>query len=348
MDTLELLRLATRAPSADNSQPWAFTQQGDTLTCHYAHPGNFRDPFGPTGHASLLAAGTLHENLDLITDGQVEYRLDGSNDHMPWQLTLRPAGVSLPSPELCRRIEGRHTNRHPFGKRTTVPLPECPAAPGVRIITCTESPRIHALGDALQLCSRARFNQPELHEWLFTSLRWNDEDIAAGDGLDINTLHLPPGGQHFMRWIKPWRRMEMLNRLGVDRIMSIADTVMVKQAPIVIALCGSNGAQDVWNAGRTLQRLWLALNEAGLAVHPYYAVTDLGNRRRADSLLPGWAASVQRGEEICADTLGLARGEYVHMLLRVGPARHPAVRARRRPPQRFLSPGAERQSATAS
>ncbi len=154
MDTMELLRLATRAPSADNSQPWAFTQQGDTLTCHYAHPGNFRDPFGPTGHASLLAAGTLHENLELITDGQVEYRLDGSNDPMPWQLTLRPAGVSLPSPELCRTIEGRHTNRHPFDKRAVGPLPDCPPSPGVRIITCTESARIHALGDALQLCSR--------------------------------------------------------------------------------------------------------------------------------------------------------------------------------------------------
>ncbi|KAB2968671.1 hypothetical protein [Zoogloea sp.] len=342
MDTLELLRLATRAPSADNSQPWAFTQHGNALTCRYAHPGNFRDPFGASGHASLLAAGTLHENLDLITDGQVESRLDSRHEDIPWQLNIRPAGVSIPSPELCRKIESRHTNRHPFDKRAPGQLPDCQASPGVRIVTCTESARIHALGDALQLCSRARFNQPELHEWLFTSLRWNDEEIAAGDGLDINTLHLPPGGQHFMRWIKPWHRMEMLNRLGIDRIMSIADTVMVRQAPVVIALCGSNEAQDIWNAGRTLQRLWLALNDAGLAVHPYYAVTDLGNRRRAGRLLPGWEASVLRGEEICAEALGLAQGEQVHMLLRAGFARHAAVRAKRRPPQRFLSPGSGR------
>lgn len=337
MDILELLRLATRAPSADNSQPWAFTQQADVLSCHYAHPGNFRDPFGPNGHASLLAAGALHENLDLITGGQVECRLDTGREDIPWELNIRPAGASSPSSALRGQMENRHTNRHPFARRLPGPLPDCQASPGVRIITCTESPRIHALGEALQLCSRARFNQPELHEWLFTSLRWNDDEIAAGDGLDINTLHLPPGGQHFMRWIKPWHRMEMLNRLGVDRMMSIADTVMVKQAPAVIALCGSNEAQDIWNAGRTLQRLWLGLNDAGLAVHPYYAVTDLGNRRKAGRLLPGWDASVQRGEEICADTLGLERGEQVHMLLRVGLARHEAVRARRRPAQRFLS-----------
>lgn len=341
MDTLELLRLATLAPSADNSQPWAFTLEGDELVGRYGHPSNFKDPFGPAGHASLLAAGTLHENLHLLSAGQVETHLTPDDALTPWTLRIAPASIGEPTAEVRRGIEARHTDRHPFARRPLAALAElhfgCLPDPGIRFVTCTDAGRIQAVADALQLCSRARFNQPELHEWLFTSLRWNDEDILGGDGLDIHTLHLPPGGKLFMNWIRPWSRMEMLNRIGVDKIMAIADTAMVRQAPCVIALCGDSTPRTIWNAGRSLQRLWITLNGNGLAVHPYYAITDLGNRRRAGHLKPGWDAIVKRGEDLSAEALDLSPGERVHMLLRVGfPGTEP-VRSKRRPPSSFLT-----------
>lgn len=337
MDISELIHITTQAPSADNSQPWVFRQQGDVVECSYSTSGRFQDPFGPVGHASLIAAGALHENLNLITGGRVEVLTDWLSPLQPWTLRLALSQVPALAAETSHQIEGRHTNRHPFKQFLPAELPRIEPLGSGRIISCLDRSSIAPLASALQTCSRARFNQPDLHNWLFSSLRWDQAEIASGDGLDINTLHLPPGGQHLMRWIKPWSRMASLNRLGIDYVMSIADTALFKQAPAVLAICGGHTKQDIWDAGRNLQRQWIALNAAGFAVHPYYAITDLANRRRDRLLLPGWDSSVEQAEKISTEALGLKADEQLHILLRVGfPGSITPVRSRRRPPKSFL------------
>jgi hypothetical protein len=337
MNISELIRIATQAPSADNSQPWVFRQQGDVVECSYGTSGRHQDPFGPAGHASLLAAGALHENLHLTTGGRTEVLGDWLSPLQPWTIRLDLSQVPELAAETRHRIEGRHTNRHPFKRLLSAELPQIEPLGSVRIISRLDHSGIAPLASALRICSQARFNQPDLHNWLFSSLRWNQTEIDSDDGLDINTLHLPPGGQLMMRWIKPWKRMASLNRLGIDHIMSIADTALFKQAPAVLAICGGRAKQDIWDAGRSLQRQWIALNAAGFAVHPYYAVTDLGNRRRDRLLLPGWDGPVEKAEKIAAEALGLRADEQLHILLRVGlPGSVTPVRSRRRPPESFL------------
>jgi hypothetical protein len=334
----ELIRIATLAPSADNSQPWVFQQHGDVLECSYGTSGRFQDPFGPSGHASLLAAGALHENLSLVTGDRIEVISDWLSPVRPWTLQLALSEVPDElAVEASHRIEARHTNRHPFKPILSAEIPKIEPQGSSRIISCLDHSSIAPLASALRICSQARFNQPDLHNWLFSSLRWNQAEIDSGDGLDINTLHLPPGGQHLMQWIKPWSRMATLNRLGLDYIMSVADTALFSQAPAVLAICGGRSKQDTWDAGRTLQRQWISLNAAGFAVHPYYAVTDLGNRRRDGLLQPGWDAHVEKAETISGEALGLKADEQLHILLRVGfPGNITPVRSRRRPPNSFI------------
>ncbi len=337
MDISELIRIATLAPSADNSQPWVFQQHGDMVECSYGTSGRFQDPFGPAGHASLLAAGALHENLSLIAGDRIEVTSNWLSPVQPWTLRLALSEVPELAAETMHRIEGRHTNRHPFKKRLSAELPKVEPLGSGRIISRFDHSSIAPLASALRICSQARFNQPDLHNWLFSSLRWDQAEINSDDGLDINTLHLPPGGQHLMQWIKPWSRMASLNRLGIDYIMSVADTALFKQAPAVLAICGGRTKQDIWDAGRTLQRQWIALNAAGFAVHPYYAVTDLGNRRRDRLLVPGWDDPVERAEKLSAEALGLKTDEQLHILLRVGlPGDITPVRSRRRSPNSFF------------
>lgn len=328
----DVIRAAVQAPSADNSQPWRFNLHDDILHCTYEHAGAFLDPFGSMSHASLLSGACVHENLHQLFGSAVTSTLEAKG----WALAVDMRNCAPIEPEIQTRINARHTNRHPYGplKGTpTLPQPEG----RTRLHLCGKDATRKVLGTALRVCSQARFNQQELHEWLFSSLRWNESEIAAGDGLDINTLHLPPGGQHFMAWIKPWSRMQSLNRFGIDYFMSVVDSSLLIQAPLVIAITAPRDAQGIWDAGRSLQRTWMALNAQGLAVHPYYAVTDLGNRQHAHKLPPRWDQEVGAAVQDCHTVLGLAPDEQIHMLLRVGTPRTSPVRSRRRAANSFLS-----------
>ncbi|RWW97804.1 hypothetical protein [Aestuariirhabdus litorea] len=75
-------------------------------------------------------------------------------------------------------------------------------------------------------------------------------------------------------------------------------------------------------------RIWVELNAAGLAVHPYYVVTDQLIRKQRGAVSLALAHEVDRLEQSVIDLLG---GNALHMVLRVGYARQEVVRSRRLP-----------------
>ncbi|HRY15885.1 MAG TPA: hypothetical protein P5330_08440, partial [Candidatus Competibacteraceae bacterium] len=163
------------------------------------------------------------------------------------------------------------------------------------------------------------------------SLRYTEPEIAQGDGLDINTLHLPPGGRHFLRFIGDWRRMEILNRFGAYKAMAHIEAQLIQRGPAIAAIIAPTDYDACLAAGRLLTRVWTALNQQGIAVHPYYVVADQLQRLR-DGVVPAHltdqAHAIQRD---CQDFLQLNPGETLHIFLRLGyPTRNPP-RSRRRP-----------------
>ena len=61
LDVAFLMEAAGSAPSADNSQPWCFNWDGNTLTCRAHRRGGFPIDY----HATKLALGAAAENLVL-------------------------------------------------------------------------------------------------------------------------------------------------------------------------------------------------------------------------------------------------------------------------------------------
>ncbi len=72
--------------------------------------------------------------------------------------------------------------------------------------------------------------------------------------------------------------MRWLNKLGVYQFMSRIDSQSVKKAPALIVITGPIGFDHFLNAGRVMERAWIYLNEQGIAVHPYYVISDQINR----------------------------------------------------------------------
>ncbi len=331
----EILQLLSRTPSADNSQPWRFAVGESSIHCHSTPAEQSHGPFGPLGHATLLSAGAMHESMNLLfgDDSRIESVIDADR----WAINLTYGTLPDLKGAAARRLAKRHTNRHPYTQEP-VAWPKLPEEwpDGGKAILINEPASISAIGAAVKTCSAARFNCQELHEWLFSSLRWNDAEAARGDGLDIASLHLPPGGKQFMRFLAPWRRMKLLNRIGLYKLMATTDARLVVDAPAIVAIAGQREPSSIWEAGRIMQASWVALNAAGFAVHPYYVVTDIANRLAAGRLDSSWRSSVEKQLDKLGKLLGLSPDRQIHMLLRVGAPSRTAKPSTRLPLERLL------------
>ncbi len=337
MPTSGFIQLAVTAPSADNSQPWQFIESPEGVSCCYKDRAIKQDPFGPLGHGTLMSAGALLENINLLCAGRDE-KPQVCIDTSHWSIAIPTAAWQTdPEPAIADLLRARHTNRHPFSALPATPIEEAAHSLSARTITLTSPAPIKQLTKALTDCSIARFNSQELHEWLFSSLRWTPSEVDSGTGLDIETLPLPPGGRQFMQWIAPWERMKLLNRFGIYRILAAADSALFRQAPGVIAFVGGQAPADIFECGQLMQRTWLTLNAQGIAVHPYYALTDLGNRLRQKRLDDRWVSKVKGAQAMAAEVLQLRQDEQVHMLFRIGSPQKTPIRSRRLPVDLFMA-----------
>jgi hypothetical protein len=330
-----IVELAVAAPSADNSQPWGFFGKGNQWQCKYHHFSKNNDPFGPVGHANLLATAALHQHLEMIlsqSNCKMSFNLNKTNWTIDFDL-----GEEIPS-FAASSILGRHTNRHPFRDGICIEKLDSKKFSDVTIHRILDPERIKQIANAICICSKVRFNDQELHKWLFGSLRFTENEVSQGDGLDLRTLPLPPGGISFMRFIAPWPRMAILNKIGMYRLMAILDSQLVVRAPALLVLSGPNSPDAVWSAGKALETIWIDLNRQGLAVHPYYVVTDIISRLDNSQLASNWKIMALQAKCQLADCLNLENEEKIHMILRVGYPTKDAVRSKRRATNSFINP----------
>lgn len=312
------------------------------LSLRYMHHPNSLDPFGAFGHASLISGGALNETISTLLSigGQPNTQVTYYKTDQSWILKTPIIAIQNTAADAnYSPITTRHTNRHPFKQLVCTKLPGSSTDPSCRILTLTHQSDIKKLASCLQTCSEARFNNQELHEWLFTSLRWTEEEAKNGTGLDISTLHLPPGGKKMMHFLAPWERMKFLNQFGLYKIMAGADTALFQKAPAIMAFIGKKSEIDgIWNTGKHIQQTWIELNRQGIAVHPYYATIDLANRLKNGKIDERWAKKVSLALEGIKEPLALKDDEELHMLFRIGMPTKIPVKSRRLPASSLIYP----------
>lgn len=322
------------APSADNCQTWRMTWTGQALELAYEQRHAETNVFSAESHATLMGVGAVAENVQAALaangiDGQWRW----NNAGQPYgaiEIPSRPASFTAPAGPASR-----HTNRLAY--RGTA-LPDAlrdqlqqhrEGASRITLLT-DKRPRTELIR-AVRTSSEARFCDRALHAWLFGSLRHTPAEVATGDGLDMNTLGLPPGGRGMMGLMSDWGRMSMLNRLGAYKLLAGTEVGLISAAPALLCISGSGDRRGVIDAGRLLARVWSELNLAGIAAQPYYVVTDQINRLHSGNLAEGFDAKITGVEKEVQRLLGLGQGEMLHMILRVGYPKAEPVRSRRLP-----------------
>ena len=316
-----LVRCAVAAPSADNSQPWGFRDSADGLRVVYDQARVAGTTFAADEPATLLSVGAVLENLRAGAAAagialDVERWPDDAASYARVTVREIPAnGLAAEASQAA--LFHRHTNRHPY-RSTPIPAPVMQRSGGLfenraRVVWLPR--KRHAdMADLVRRASRIRFQTREVHEWLAKSLRFTPAEAAAGDGLDLATLALPPGGA---------------------ALLASIDAQPIRSAPGLVGIVAPSAVDDVIDAGSLMQRLWIQLNREGLAVHPYYVVPDQLDRLARGRVSARFRAGLEQLSEECAQLFGLGQDERLQMLLRVGFPKKVAVLSRRLEPSRL-------------
>lgn len=331
-----LVAAGQAAPSADNSQPWRFHWHDGRLTLYFQPDEIAAEVFGGDRHCEHLTMGAVTENL-LQAARHAGLDIDWKQNSNGPDYLSGNIDPETPAPDAARDhpLFKRHTNRLAY-RNTPVDteiLDELAvmSEDDCRLLLFSEARRISEVASLIDMGSRLRFRTREVHEWFAHVLRFSAEEVASGTGLDVATIDLPPGGRMLLRLIKDWRRMSLLNRIGAYKALSKIESSKMANSSAVVAVIGPSDDRSELAAGRLTERIWTFLNERGLAVQPFYVITDLLHRlaaqRTPSELIEDASKLRDRTNEMLPEGLSL------HMLLRIGHPKKIPTRSMR------LSPG---------
>ncbi|MBN1908771.1 MAG: hypothetical protein JW818_03445 [Pirellulales bacterium] len=270
-----LVEAAVLAPSPDNNQPWRFVERQGRLEL-YLDPSRAL-PSDVNSMFDLIGLGAAIENMCLAAREQgfeptVEPTVDLKPDAPVASIAFSPGGTPDP---LVTRLASRCTCRKMYSRRP-VPaesLDRMAAAgqfPNVQLDWISDRRRIRAFAGVITKSDRLRFEYEPFHEEIFRQFRFTAEEAErTRDGLDLRTLELPPGAGLFLRWLRPWRRMQMLQRFGLGRLLTVPSAVTVlRSGTLGLMTVPEPTTRQFLDTGRAVQRLWLAADAEQIAFQP--------------------------------------------------------------------------------
>lgn len=336
----ELVRVATLAPSGDNTQPWRFVVDVEHGRIEF-HLDETRDPspMNAGQRMARIAIGAALENvLDLCRKrgwrAEREYEKSGALA----VIRLHGSGERGEGGEAM--LAARVTNRRlydgrPLGAsflerlRSATPILE-----GVATHWITGKERLATLADLIGRADALMFGDASMRRAFLSKVRF---DRPAGDpvedGLSLASLELSFADRIALRML-PWLPNWLLRIGGAKRVFAAKARKLVESASGLCLIVGPDGSEDTdLTAGRAMQRTWLALTTEVLAAQPMMSllvlenVADNGSPEIIAALGPGQLAGLRQELRACVPEIGEGRPAF---LLRFGFAVPPTGRTGRR------------------
>ena len=353
----EVLQAGILAPSADNYHRVRFERlTGGGLEIIATGTAGWNEQ-PHRQFLDLLASGAIVENIALrsLELGRA-LQVHWFPDPLRRESTARLHWVTARTPPdpLAQAIASRQTHRGFYRRAPLSPAglermrTAAASSPDAALVwldsAATRTPALRAI----RLAEAERFRRRALHAELFGAIRFDvGWSTSAEEGLPPATLAVEPPLRAAFAQLRRWPLMRALNLVGASQALAVRSAYLPAMlAPhlgaIVSRVHPPRSAQreegeddhrlhDV-QAGRALQRAWLAASAEGFAFQPFAAVTAL-IRPRAGA---GWvdADAQARLAEITAG-IPLGQGRLA-IFFRVGAA-GPMPCATGRPPlSRFL------------
>ena len=314
------------AISVDNSKPWKFSFQDETITISY---DIMRVPyllFSYDSTSCLLAFGSVIENIKqaAISVGlQIDWTLHPTHTNNYTYAEGRVLNIAEKTNiNYEHALFRRHSNKSSY-KRKLLPTSILNGLQNQKI----ENARIKVLDSKIAIkevaklikdSSKIRFQTEEVHSWSMTHLHFNPFEENS---MDIK-VSLPTKEKTFLEFVKPWRNLNLLNRLGAYNFMAYQEQIPIARAPALIAIIGHSGFNNGIYAGALLQNIWTKLNTFGIAVQSYNVITDQIEKNKIGKTPPHLKKLANSLSKETRRIFDLNNDEKLLMLLRIGYPKH--------------------------
>lgn len=342
-----LVQQAGLAPSGDNNQPWLFRLGDDKILLYCVEERRIysdkRQMF------NYLSLGMALENLEIAAAYEnYEVRIQYLE---PTTAADPVAAISFCSGKadspLYHYISRRHTNRKWY-KKDPLP-PDCLAqmrslaeAVDVGFSFSAEREKISEVARVVALCDRLRFRYRSFHDEMVKILRYSQREAnTRGDGILVSSLELIPPGTLLPRLISSWRRLSLLNLLGLSRVISSASGAqVVHSGGVGLISVSADRVLDFLRAGKAFQAIWLTLTKYGVSLHPLgsYSIFAALAEDPESTLSEEDRVRIRSGVSSFGEVFPETRGMVPVILFRVGYAPRPtAVSSHRFPLKQIFS-----------
>jgi len=273
----KILTAAIAAPSGDNSQPWRFVFREPNILEFYAIPENDNALLNIDSSGTLIALGAAIQNAELEAKAlgfnpEIRYGREGS---LVATFTLDKEGkLSEIERTLQQTIPLRHTNRKAY-KKTPLAKDErqtlFDAAGKVdraSFILIEDRESMTPISRALTTMEEIALKNKLLHKFFFGSIFWSKERNAAGvPGLYIETLELPPTAKLLFKVLCYWPVAKLLARVGFPKMVAETNAKQNASASAFgVIIINKFDRIGYIEAGRLLERIWLAATARGLSL----------------------------------------------------------------------------------
>ena len=276
----QILDAARWAPSGDNTQPWRFEIVDETAFVIHGSDTRAHCVYDLDGRPSQLSLGALIETVCIAATAfgmraAVQRRPNLSDSHPVFDVKLIPDASVVPS-ALIPAIPLRSVQRRPYSARPLSLSEKLTMSqtldPGWRIVWLEGAANKWRTAWLMFANAKLRLTTEEAYRVHRDIIHWGrrySPDRVPDQALGVDTLTLK-----LMQWImRDWARVRFFNRflagtwmprLQMDflpSLMCAAHFVLLRDTP-------PTSIDDHVDAGRMVQRLWLAATALGLMHQP--------------------------------------------------------------------------------
>jgi hypothetical protein len=282
------------APSAGNNQPWkVWYEKGLLFVFHDKYRSHsWGDYFEMGSHMSL---GTALENIHLQA---LKLGLKDHARELPFEDEPKLIAVIAFSPleddtikldkrlVLANGMYTRCTNRR-NGQRQVLPLgffdeiqEFFDEMPGFKLWFADEPGQLVTLGNIIASCDRIRLLQEKGHAEFYSEVRWDKEHARrTRDGIELAAVDVTEGEKAGFRVARDWKAVELVSKWDKGHAFKKNSTKSVKSASAMVLITVPEfDHPTLLQAGRLVQRVWIAINNRGVSIHPMLSPAFFFNR----------------------------------------------------------------------
>ena len=269
-----LLNYAILAPSSHNSQPWKFNVSDESIQV-FADQSKWLSVADPDKREMYISLGAALENL-IISAEHFGYNctisyFPGETDLVA-EVFLKEGTKASPNPALFEAITTRHTNRNPYQMRAISgaeldDLYRYSSLPDVAVFLSQDPDTNKAFRDLVVEADGTLYSdinyRSELGRWLGQGVMGPRGAKAKLAQLAVVFLDVGPAETH-------------------------KDSDLINSTPCIgFISTEENDSLSSLQAGRALERLWLAAASRGLGLHPMSQPLEVRQMKdRLSTLLP--------------------------------------------------------------